>query len=336
MKVNRENLLKQLESVSVGLAKREIIEQSQCFVFTGGEVLTFNDEVAVRTPSKLDIEGAVEAKPLLELLKKLNEDAILIDKTEEGLMIKGKNRRSVVRMENEVLIPVENIENPGNWSKIPENLLKAMKMASSCCSSDESSAVLACVHIAGDFVEATDDVQIIRYKIETGIDDAQTLVRFEAVNKIVSMEPHEWSHTKDWIHFRDASGLTISSRRYIESYPNVDNVLGDSDGLVTKFPKHLEKVLDKAVIFSSENPVDDKVLVAMNNGLLKIKGYGPSGWYEEKKKIEYTGEPIAFNIDPKLLIEISRRNTDCKILGNKMRIETGNFIYLVCMSLVED
>ena len=53
-----------LEAVSPGLATREAIEQSSCFVFKDGRVMTFNDEVACSIDCELGFDGAVAAKPL--------------------------------------------------------------------------------------------------------------------------------------------------------------------------------------------------------------------------------------------------------------------------------
>src|SRR5687768_12406403 len=58
MRVDRENLLRALESVTAGLAHREIIEQSGSFVFKDGNVITFNDEIACTATSPLKIQGA--------------------------------------------------------------------------------------------------------------------------------------------------------------------------------------------------------------------------------------------------------------------------------------
>ena len=59
--INRELFLEQLESVQPGLSTREIIEQSSCYVFRGGEVITFNDEIACSQKCDIGIEGAVRS-----------------------------------------------------------------------------------------------------------------------------------------------------------------------------------------------------------------------------------------------------------------------------------
>jgi hypothetical protein len=70
--VNREVLLQQLESVQAGLSSREIIEQSSCFVFKDGNVVTFNDEVSCSRPCELgSFTGAVQAAPLLSIREML-------------------------------------------------------------------------------------------------------------------------------------------------------------------------------------------------------------------------------------------------------------------------
>ena len=55
MKINRMNLLNVLESVHPGLSKRDMVEQSACFVFQGGRVITFNDEIACSLETELSI-----------------------------------------------------------------------------------------------------------------------------------------------------------------------------------------------------------------------------------------------------------------------------------------
>ena len=46
--VNREAFLHQLESVQAGLSSKEMIEQSSCFAFIKGKVVTYNDEISCR------------------------------------------------------------------------------------------------------------------------------------------------------------------------------------------------------------------------------------------------------------------------------------------------
>jgi hypothetical protein len=339
MRVNREDLLKRLEAVSAGLAKREIIEQSQCFVFQKGKVVTFNDEVAAWMESPLgEIEGAVQAPQLLALLRKLPEDDLEVDVSDKdgevGIAIKGKGRRSLIRMEKELLLPVDGVEEPGEWRDVPEELVEALKVAVSCCSTDESHFLMTCVHISPKFVESSDDFQIVRWPLKTGLKES-TLIRRDSVQKVVATDPTQWSQTDQWLHFRSPSGLVLSCRRYAEQFPEVGKHL-EAEGSEAKFPKGLDDALDRAGVFSSEAPEGNLVEVTLSDGRLRVKGKGPSGWYEERRKADYSGDQVRFLIDPKLLLEISRRSNKCVVGAGKITVDTGKFRYVACTAVPED
>ena len=131
MKVNREELLKQLESVLPGLSTREIIEQSSCFIFKNKTVSTFNDEIACLQKSLLKIEGAVQAMPLISILRKLQEEELEIDTNDKNtqLLIKGKRRRVGVRMEQDIVLPVEAVDKPKKWKELPANFADAIALS---------------------------------------------------------------------------------------------------------------------------------------------------------------------------------------------------------------
>ena len=77
--MNREELTKALTSVKAGLADKDIVEHSTSFVFTKGVVITYNDEVSVRYPLDLGVEGAVAASPVLAFLGRVRvEDELAL------------------------------------------------------------------------------------------------------------------------------------------------------------------------------------------------------------------------------------------------------------------
>ena len=101
MKTNRTALLAILQAVKPGLANKEILEQSTSFIFAQGEVLTYNDEVAVRhpLPDDLPLEGAVQAKELFALPNKLKDDEISLETTENELLVSGQKTKAGIRLQ---------------------------------------------------------------------------------------------------------------------------------------------------------------------------------------------------------------------------------------------
>src|ERR1700722_12769722 len=146
--VNRENFLSCLEAVQPGLSAKEIVEQSSCFAFQGGEVFSFNDEIACRCPSPLNdsFQGAVQADKLLNILRKLPEEEITISMTDTHLIIKGKGRGFDARREQEITLPVGAVEKPETWKELHKDFCEASSIVQQCTGSDQSRFLSICVH----------------------------------------------------------------------------------------------------------------------------------------------------------------------------------------------
>ncbi len=333
-RVNREQFLTELESVRPGLSVREILEQSSCYVFKAGKVMTYNDEVACSSPTMLgkDLQGAVQADPLLAVLRKLQEDEIEVEAGDGELLIRGKGRRAGIVMEKEILLPIDVVEKPDTWQKLHPDFSEAIGIVSQCSSKDESRFSLTCVHITPKWVEACDNFQLARWRLKTGV-EKPTLVRHSAIKHIVSLGMTELAETDSWIHFRASSGLTLSCRRYIEDFPDLTDILKlDADAKPMSMPKGLGEAADKAQIFSSENTEANHVLVELQAGKLRVRGQGVSGWYTETKKLKYDGESMSFLISPQLLMDLVKRHNECQIAPERLKVQGDKYVYVSCLS----
>lgn len=329
--VNRESFLHSLEAVQAGLSRREIIEQSSCFVFEGGRVVTFNDEISCQSPSGLDKKfvGAVQAESLLSILQKLPEEEIQIEEREGEIVLIGKRRKAGLRMEKEINLPISAVDKPETWTDLHKDFTEAINIVQQCASSDQSQFALVCVHIHPKWVEASDYFQLCRWKLKTGIKEP-ILVRRESIKHITSLGVNEFSETDSWLHFKNPNGLIISCRRYLEDFPDLTPIL-DVSGTPATLPKGLADAAEKAEIFSKENADNNVVLVEISPGKVRLKGQGISGWYTETKKMNYTGEPIAFYIAPELLREIVQRHNDCQITEERLMVDAGNYRFVSCL-----
>jgi hypothetical protein len=334
MLVNREKLLTALESVSPGLAAREMIEQSACFVFVSDRVCTFNDEIACSIKSPLSgITCAVVAKPLMDLLSKLPEDELDVTVGAGKMLIKGKGRRAEISIEAEVKLPIDAVEEPGEWLKLDPDFLEGISITSAvAATTKDANFVLTCVHIHPDYLEACDNFQAVRFPLKTGV-ESDCLVRTSAIRHVSPLGMSEMSLGESWVHFRNSSGLMMSCRRWQEQYENLDAIL-DCDGDAITLPGGLAEAVDKARIFSSDNVESDQLYVRIKDGALLIRGEGSQGKYEEKRKVVFSGD-VSFMISPKLLIEISRRTQDCVLAPGRLKVSTGKWIYVSCLGATE-
>lgn len=336
MRIDREEFLRQLESVLPGLSTREIIEQSSCFIFKDKKVMTYNDEIACSQKSCLPIEGAVQALPLVSILRKLQEKHLEITSGNEELLISGKRKRIGIRMEAEILLPVESIEIPEEWKELPDDFADAISIVQQCAGKDDSQFMTTCIHLHPKYVEATDRYQAARYKMRMGIEEP-TLVRKDSLKHIISLDMTEFSETKTWIHFRNPSGLILSCRCFItesEDYPNLSSIL-KVEGIPTILPKGLKEAAEKAEVFSVENVEDNQVTINLQKGKLRITGRGPSGWFSEITRIKYDGRNLSFTISPSLLIELVQHYSKCEIAQERLKVDVGKFQYVTVLGAVE-
>ena len=164
MKIDRKKLLQELKTVSGGLSKNEVIEQSDCFAFKGGEVMTFNDEIACRVKTCLDIVGVVHGAELLGILNKMKEEEIeitlddlhdligIISAVEEDL----QNLDLWLKIENDMQPLLENIE---HFRLITNEIHSLQKL----CQSIESIEVE--IDQISEYVKCEPTVEILRSQI---------------------------------------------------------------------------------------------------------------------------------------------------------------------------
>lgn len=330
--INREAFLQQLESVQAGIAEREVIEQSSCFIFKAGRVITFNDEIAVSSACEIGIAGAVRAKPLIAILRKLHEEELDVSMDGGEMLLTGTRREVRVIAEKEIQLPIDTVEKPEKWKKLDESFIEAIELVQHCASSDEAQFMLTCVHITPEHVEACDNAQLTRVLVATPVKQA-VIVRRDSIKHIVTLGMTEIAETESWMHFRNPMGLVLSCRRFVENYLDLGPLLKFKGDKIT-LPKGLAQAADKAAIFAAESTENANVLVELRPGKLRLTGKGASGSYKETRKIAYEGAAMRFAVSPALLMDITKRYNDAEISPDRLRIKGGKWTYVAC--LVED
>lgn len=332
--INRANLLQQLLAVQPGLAEREIIEQSSCVAFVKGRAYTYNDEVSCSAEVPVKLSGAVPAKTLLSILGKMPDEELEVEEDDAEVVFRGKGRRFKLRKEAKIALPVDKLEVPDAWSKLPKNFTEAIDMVRHSASSDKSRFKLTCVHLSPTHVEACDNFQLSRFRLKTGLKQS-VLVKKSSIEHIVGMGMVEMSETDTWLHFRNPAGVVLSCRRYVEKYHDVEGVLKEK-GKAIVLPKRLGEAADRASVFSSEAANDNQVRVRLQEGLLRIRGVGEVGWYTETRKVTYDGPELEFLISPSLLGQIADKFREAFVDSNQLRVEGPEWVFVTCLGKPTD
>jgi hypothetical protein len=308
------------------------VEQSSCFVFQDGKVRTYNEDVACSVPSGLpkDFTGAVQAAPLLAMLARLVEDAITLEPSKEELVIVGKAKKVGIRMEANVLLASDTVEIPDEWTPTPPTFFDGLSIVQDCAGKDESAFEFTCVHIHPKWLEASDNFQIARYRMKTGVKEP-ILVKRNSIKHSLDQDFSEVAETATWIHFRGSDGLRHSYRRHLDKFKDLTPFL-EVQGQACTIPKSLGTAVENAEVFSKENADSNLVNVELRPGKLRVKGQGSSGWYQEVKKLKYDGPPLEFTIAPKLLVELVKRYTECVISpAHRLKVTGEKWVYVAVL-----
>ena len=340
MKINKEELKHALEIVKPGLANKEIIEQSTSFAFVNGCVVTYNDEISISHPiTDLDITGAIKAEELYKFLAKIKNEEIDITKNEkQEIVLKAGKAISGFTLIEEIKLPLdEEISVKNKWFKLPEKFIEFLKFAVMGCSSDASDPKLICVHInKNGFIESCDNLRIIHCKLDNELPIDTCLIPATSINTLIKANPTKVSEGNGWVHFRTKEGTIISCRTFKETFVDTSKYLKNIKGKKIVFPKSLNEVLDKAIIFTNkEQGIVDTIDIEISENIITIKSKSDSSWFREKIKIHYTGEPIVFSIKASMLKDIVAYTDECILNKNILYFQTEDWTYLTTLSIKE-
>lgn len=332
--INREDLVRCLEAIGPGLTPqgRETVEQSSCAIFKDGRVLSFNEEVACSAASSLNgtVSGAIQAAPLLEMLKEMPDEQLTVDVRGGELILIGKNREAAFSVESEIHLPINGIEKPGKWTRLHVDFAEAISLVHHCASDDGGKLFEAtCVHVHPEWVEACDDHHLCRWTLKTGL-KRSCLVRKGAIKHVAGLGMSEVSETEGWLHFRNPAGVILSCRRYFEQFPDLAKAF-EVKGVKVTLPKGLEAAAKRAGLASAASTSGRLIHARLSAGKVRIEGVGVGRRYKERKAIKYEGPPIEFLVAPQLLMDLVKKHTDCRVSKTHLKAGDGAYVYVSCL-----
>lgn len=337
VKINRICLLDKLELVSPGLSKKELIEQSDTFVFKGGKVLTFNDEIACSIDADLGgFEGSINALKLKGVLGRFENDTIeVINKTDKLVLRskeKGASRQSAIQVERRIFLAVDVVDGPKEWSPLNVDFEKAVSLVCPCTLPKSTGSIASCVYLHKDHMDACDNYQIARYGIKIPISKSM-LVYGSSLKQVVGKGMVSVSVSESWIHFQNSEGLIMSCRLFREGTDTMEGLEGflSVKGQKLTWPENLLGSVKGAELFSSDS--EKEVEVAVKGNKVRIKGSGSYGYFSEVRKLEKDfGKDVSFRIQSKILKEVLKR-PECVVGEGKLKSECGSFTHVVCTIL---
>lgn len=319
--------MQRLLCVQPGISAVEVLQQSSCVILRKGRFYTLSQEIACSIKSGLDdtLDGAVHARKFIEILQKLPDDELDLAVEDGILKVRGERKRLELPLESEVVLPVSEVEVPKEWQKLNPDFCQAVSLVVGCTQKGvKADFIKQCVHVHPQWLEASDNVQMMRYLVNTPVSKS-VLVRGETIKTIVQLGMTHGAETENWLHFYSPMKLRLSVRKFgLEKYPPLEKFL-ELRGRRVTLPRGLEKVTERAAVFRDET---DNVLVALKDDTLTMRGVADDGVYHEECSLKYSGQPISFVINHKLVGETLKKSENWELTDVSIRVDGGKYVYV--------
>jgi DNA polymerase III sliding clamp (beta) subunit (PCNA family) len=349
MNISRGALLARLNEAKVGLSAKETVQQSSCFVFSAEHLTTFNDSIMVRVPNPLKelcgtpdnpVDLVVPATDLLTIVSKFPDDEVVVTAKDGELRLKGTKgnvRKAGISYMSEVQLPTETVPAPERFARLGEGLAGLLQQAARTCGDNEAKFLTTVVHVTPDRVEACDNMRLFRVDLQTGF-QKEVLLPADSVSNLEGLELTKVSVGDSWVHFKTANGGLVSLRCSHEEYhKHIDQILQMENPNKVTLPANLGEIVSRAEVFNTGG-YDSRIGVRIAANELTITSRKEGGWYKEKRGVEYSGPPLAFEVNPKFLVEVLGRTRDVAVDARRMKIVNDRiqFVAVVYQQKDED
>lgn len=334
-RVNRESFLSVLNRVQAGLSKRNFVEQSSCIVFQDGWAATYNDEVCVQTKVEglpEDFVGAVTARELIEYLMGIGDDEITLSLEKGRLWVRGARKRAWFRRQEEIVLPIDQIDLPEQWYTLPEKFIEAVTQVKDAVGTDEESFLTVCIHLTPEYIEASDQRQALRYYLDMPISEP-FLVRSSSLSQVLPLEPQKIGETPSWVHLRNKL-VIFSCRRSLEHYSVTDSITEALKfvGEPATLPKGAAEAAKLGSVFTKEDKDNDKITVKIGDGRMTVIGEGVRGGsIADLVMGDYRGPDLSFRIMPKMLEQLIAKHTTVEIGPGRLAVKGESWNYITVL-----
>jgi len=336
-RINRTELVKALEKTKPGLASKEMIEQSSSFVFTNGMIVTYNDEISVTHPFEAlkDIEGAVKAEELHDLLEKMEDEEIEVDIVENEFRINGERVRAGLAIEKEIKLPIKSNTKIKKWQRLPNDFLEVLKFVMFSCSEDMTKPVLTCVNVTPFYLEASDGFRVTRRNLSDKLSISHAfLLPKSSAEQVVRYDAKNIYAEEEWVHFQTEDGVVLSCRVFSENYPDIESLgILNVQGIELRLPSKLSDVVERVAVFAKKQELlGAEVSVKIADKKFTVRGQSDYGWVEEECRINYNKDPIRFSTNPHFLKDIVTLTQKCTIGNEKMKFVGDGWVHVLALS----
>ena len=331
MKVNRKDLLNALTAVKPGLAQKDIIEQMTHFIFTGNNIVAYNDRTCVYCPFETDFECSVSSADFYKIISKISAEEIDLSLKGSNLVIKSKRTtaKMSILIEDEITEMLKSLEKETGvtMKKVPQDFLEGIFLCMFSASKEQTKGTLVCINITGSTLISSDNVRASMYEMDSKMDDFK--LPAYSVPSLNDLAVTKYGLSDNWLHFMNKDGIRISVRQLIGDFPDYVRML-KVEGPKVRLPKELKDTLETVSIMSPGEIVTDKMVdIEIMNDLITCRTKKDRGSIERTIDIKYKKDPVRFKTNPVLLSQVLDSATRMTIGKGALLFESKKFKHVL-------
>ena len=326
MVVKRADLLDVLKQCMPGVESGNItLEGADTFIFSGGNIYTYNDTISVRVPItetgliEEPLEGAVKATEFFNIINKLQGEEIKTSSAEGKWILKsGKAKVELNLIEFDFKARLSNVDaGDEGWADLPKDFQMGIGLCRMSCNRSSLSGVV----FNGDAILSTDGWQINRCNIPNA-NLPLFWVNDPAASELLKLIGLKQMNLKgSWVHFKTETGAVFSVKTLqVEKWPiaKITRLLDEenkkADGDITgTFPKDLFGAIDRASSFSMDMDDYETVQLLLSSKGISVSSHRTAGKFKETVNWETMPEKLldsefVLNVSSTMMAHASKRS----------------------------
>ncbi len=320
MEVNRLDLVDVLNLVRPGLSQKEIVEQSNHFIFNKDEVLAYNDELLISYPFDIDVQCTVDSSLFLKLLSKMTTETISLEVKKGILEVWNEKTNAQIPIveESEIFEHIKTVTSglgDTKWHRLSEDFIEGLRLCAFSADTDRQRGTLTCVRVEGSDVMSGSKSRISWYQMDKEVDEdfyieaalIQELSRYDDISS--------YTLSKAWAHFKSKGGVTFSARRVIplELLPFREPFKDFDTGVRISIPADLRGSIETVnLVNEGEQGVDKLVTLMIDKDKITCKAETKKGAILQEVPFGKTpniDKDFSLQIRPDFLIDVLEKAT---------------------------
>jgi len=338
MKIKTSELLKALNAVKPGLASKTAVQQMEHVIFTGQDLITYNEQTGILYPFETDFEISVNYNDLYKIITKIKKDKIELTVEESELLITTKaTKAGLVLMStdeidagvNALLSQIPNDENGLDWQDLPSDFVDGALLCIPAASRDTSQGTLACLYVNETNMVCSDNQRVSWFELSEAV-NYEFFIRAGTIRELASFDIKRLCVSESWVHFITNNDVVFSTRLIKgKSLDYFLDMFAGFKGTAVKLPEGLKALVDSAAVMAEDESVKN-MKITLQDGEMICATQNARGWVEEPVPVKFNKKtPIDFQVSAVFLQQILNLPLKMTVGEGKSLFESGAFKHIL-------